>query len=239
MKTLRPGVCFALVCPALSPRSQTYCIEQGIDFIGWKYLGQCSWHLHAATGRTARRRAEQPSLFPDLDQRLFRTIIPSAARTAREAKTLDAHRNRQRTQSRDRPDRPGVNHKADPLCHQSWLSQKLSPVSTSNSGCGGKAHPWSFPSRAACCLCGFFCFRNKMTASSANSTNAQRPKESHAFASCTCMMRAFSCMQGTKRPCPKVSNIQAYLDLYARGGRDFKQADYLLEKAIAPRWKAV
>ncbi len=38
---------------------------------------------------------------------------------------------------------------------------------------------------------------------------------------------------------PRVSNIQAYLDLYARGGRDLKQADYLLEKAIAPRWKAV
>ena len=38
---------------------------------------------------------------------------------------------------------------------------------------------------------------------------------------------------------PRVSNIQAYLDLYARGGRDLKQADYLLEKAIAPRWMAV
>jgi hypothetical protein len=37
---------------------------------------------------------------------------------------------------------------------------------------------------------------------------------------------------------PRVSNIQAYLDLYARGGRDFKQADHLLENAIEPRWKA-
>ncbi len=37
---------------------------------------------------------------------------------------------------------------------------------------------------------------------------------------------------------PRVSNIQAYLDLYARGGRDLKQADYLLDNAIAPRWKA-
>jgi hypothetical protein len=26
---------------------------------------------------------------------------------------------------------------------------------------------------------------------------------------------------------PIVSNLQAYLDLYARGGRDLKQADYL------------
>jgi hypothetical protein len=37
---------------------------------------------------------------------------------------------------------------------------------------------------------------------------------------------------------PKVSNIQTYLDLYARGGRDLKQADLLLDKAIAPRWKS-
>jgi hypothetical protein len=38
---------------------------------------------------------------------------------------------------------------------------------------------------------------------------------------------------------PKVSNIQAYLDLYARGGRDLKQADVLLENAIEPRWKSL
>ncbi len=37
---------------------------------------------------------------------------------------------------------------------------------------------------------------------------------------------------------PVVSDIQAYLDLSARGGRDQKQADYLFEKAIEPTWKA-
>lgn len=35
-----------------------------------------------------------------------------------------------------------------------------------------------------------------------------------------------------------VSNIQAYLDLYARGGRDLKQADYLLSNSIQPLWGA-
>ncbi len=33
-----------------------------------------------------------------------------------------------------------------------------------------------------------------------------------------------------------VSPVQAYLDLYARGGRDLKQADYLLTNAIQQRW---
>ncbi len=36
----------------------------------------------------------------------------------------------------------------------------------------------------------------------------------------------------------EVSLVQAYLDIYARGGRDLKQADYLLERAIEPRWRA-
>jgi len=33
------------------------------------------------------------------------------------------------------------------------------------------------------------------------------------------------------------SDIQIYLDCYARGGRDIKQADYLLTNAIEPRWQ--
>ena len=36
---------------------------------------------------------------------------------------------------------------------------------------------------------------------------------------------------------PIVSNLQAYLDLYARGGRDLKQADYLLSNVIEPHWR--
>ena len=35
---------------------------------------------------------------------------------------------------------------------------------------------------------------------------------------------------------PVVSPIQAYLDLYARGGRDLKQAEYLLQHVIEPKW---
>jgi hypothetical protein len=36
---------------------------------------------------------------------------------------------------------------------------------------------------------------------------------------------------------PIVSDIQAYLDLAARGGRDQKQAEYLFNNAIEPTWK--
>jgi hypothetical protein len=35
---------------------------------------------------------------------------------------------------------------------------------------------------------------------------------------------------------PVVSDIQAYLDLFARGGRDLKQAGYLLQSRIEPMW---
>jgi len=33
-----------------------------------------------------------------------------------------------------------------------------------------------------------------------------------------------------------VSDVQAYLDLYARGGRDLKQAEVLLKTTIQRRW---
>jgi DNA-binding HxlR family transcriptional regulator len=42
---------------------------------------------------------------------------------------------------------------------------------------------------------------------------------------------------GKESNIPIVSNVQAYLDLYARGGRDLKQADYLLSNVIEPRWR--
>ena len=35
---------------------------------------------------------------------------------------------------------------------------------------------------------------------------------------------------------PVVSDIQVYPDLFPRGGRDLKQADYLFEKQLAPTW---
>lgn len=37
---------------------------------------------------------------------------------------------------------------------------------------------------------------------------------------------------------PLVSDIQSYLDLFARGGRDLKQADYLLQNRIESMWMA-
>lgn len=37
---------------------------------------------------------------------------------------------------------------------------------------------------------------------------------------------------------PLVSDIQTYLDLYAQGGRELKQAEYLFDKVIKPRWAA-
>jgi hypothetical protein len=36
---------------------------------------------------------------------------------------------------------------------------------------------------------------------------------------------------------PLVSPVQVFLDLYARGGRDFKQAEYYLSTIIQPRWR--
>jgi len=44
----------------------------------------------------------------------------------------------------------------------------------------------------------------------------------------------YSCL---KRGVVIASDIQIYLDCYARGGRDAKQAEYLFTKVIEPRWQ--
>jgi hypothetical protein len=38
-------------------------------------------------------------------------------------------------------------------------------------------------------------------------------------------------------PALVASPAQVYLDLYARGGRDLKQAEYLLDHVIRPQWR--
>jgi hypothetical protein len=43
---------------------------------------------------------------------------------------------------------------------------------------------------------------------------------------------------GRNRQVLIASPIQVYLDLYAKGGRDLKQADYLLTERIQPAWSA-
>jgi hypothetical protein len=70
-KSLRPGVSFALICQALSPRAQTYCIEQGIDFID--LAGNISinvpgeFTLQRLGKRTNRRTGESASpVFPNV-----------------------------------------------------------------------------------------------------------------------------------------------------------------------------
>jgi hypothetical protein len=53
------------------------------------------------------------------------------------------------------------------------------------------------------------------------------------------MMRSKSSRRrvaGTGQPLGMSLYVQTYLDLFARGGRDLKQAEYLFEKRIAPSW---
>lgn len=44
----------------------------------------------------------------------------------------------------------------------------------------------------------------------------------------------YSSLQGDV---PMTSGVQTYLDLYARGGRDLKQADYLLANVLEQKWR--
>lgn len=65
MRSLRKDAAFALICPVLAPRSQAYCIENGIDFLD--LAGNLSINVPSAfTLQRLGMRSESPT--PDANQ---------------------------------------------------------------------------------------------------------------------------------------------------------------------------
>src|SRR6266513_413098 len=83
-----------------------------------------------------------------------------------------------------------------------------------------------------------FFFPIRMTPSFVNSARLRYRKTPRNFASSTPTMKACSCIPHVNPICPKSRTFKP-ISTYARGGRDLKQADVLLDAAIAPRWKSV
>ena len=84
MKSLREGVSFALICPAISPRSQTVCIEKGIDFLD--LAGNLSVNVPGTfTLQRLGMKSEEWSIASNTrsrHKRVFRTVFPRVARFA-------------------------------------------------------------------------------------------------------------------------------------------------------------
>jgi hypothetical protein len=301
MKSLRPGVSFAVISPALSPRAQACCIEQGIDFLDlagnisinvpgtftlqrlglrtkersglsappaftnvfsgrssrvlrvllekqkpWT-LSEIAGELEAETKRFARAFSTQQIQFPislgaiskalsSLDEQLWvrrqgsSILVPEPRRLLLEWAEKYKERYRWRLGSSFQTSNPLGTTLTE-------INAGLRPLLRS---------PYAFTAAAAAADAPFIDLdRVDVFVFSKQNEAKLRQLDERPVSGTASRLRFINpydegvfLYARTDGSVPRVSNIQAYLDLYARGGRDLKQADYLLDNAIAPGWKA-
>lgn len=301
MKSLRPGVSFAVICPALSPRSQSYCIEQGIDFID--LAGNISINVPGAftlqrLGLRDKERTGESSLsaftnvFSGRYSRILRVLLekPKPWTLTEIANELEAETNRLvrvfSTRQIQLSVSLGTISKAiSSLDEQLWVRRQgfsvvvpeprrlllewaekykeryrwrlrssfeaSNPLGTTlteiNAGLQPLLRgPYAFTAAAAATDAPFIDVDriDVFLLTKQNDAKLRKLDERPAPVKGPRLRFIYPYDEGvflyarTDASVPRVSNIQAFLDLYARGGRDLKQADYLLDNAIAPNWKA-
>jgi hypothetical protein len=301
MKSLRPGVSFAVICPALPPRSRSYCIEQGIDFID--LAGNISVNVPGTftlqrLGLRDKERSDESALpaftnvFSGRYSRILRVLLekPKPWTLTEIANELEAEKNRVARMFSTRQIEFSVSlgtiSKAiSSFDEQLWVRRQgfsvvvpeprrlllewaekykeryrwrlrssfetSNPLGTTlteiNAGLQPLlGSPYVFTGAAAATDASFIDLDRIDVFLLSNQNDAKLRKLDVRSASGTGPRLRFIypydegvfLYARTGASVPRVSNIQAYLDLYARGGRDLKQADYLLDNAIAPNWKA-
>jgi hypothetical protein len=302
MKSLRPGVSFALICPALSTRAQMFAIDKGIDFID--LTGNISINVSGefTLQRLGMRSQEQakpsaspsfPNVFSGRYSRVLRVLLEKPrpwtltelsnelkAETGRIAQVFSTQKVRFTIS-------PGAISKVlSSLDEQLWIRRQGSSASVPEprrlllewaekykeryrwrlrrsfeaANPFGSA-PTQISSKLASLIQGPYALTAAAAAIEAPFIDLDRidifllPDKSDAklrqigkrpVSETVPRLRfIYPYDEGvflyarTETSVPLVSNIQAFLDLYARGGRDLKQADYLLENVIEKRWKAV
>jgi hypothetical protein len=302
MKSLRPSVSFALICRALTPRSQTYCLEQGIDFID--LAGNISinvpgtFTLQRLGLRTKESGAESASpvftnVFSGRSSRVLRVLLekPNPWTLTEIANELAAETNRvarafSNQQIQFAISLGAISKALSSLDEQLWVRRQGSSIvvpeprrlllewaekykeryrwrlrssfeisnslgttlTEINAGLQPLLRsPYAFTAAAAAATDAPFVDLDRIDLfllPNQNEAKLRRLGERPVSQTAPRLRFIYPYDEGvflyakTDVSGPRVSNIQAYLDLYARGGRDLKQADYLLDNAIASRWKA-
>jgi hypothetical protein len=299
MKSLREGVSFALICPALSPRSQAFCIENGIDFMD--LAGNVSINvpgtftlqrlgMQSKEWSTPSNSLPSTNVFSGRSSRVLRVLLEeSRAWTLTGiANELQAETKRLglafSTKQVDFAIHLGTISKAlASLDEQLWIRRQGSSILVPEPRRLLLAWAEKYKERYRWRLRNSFETANPFAAALSQINNGLKPllRSPYAFTGAAATIDApfidldtidlfllsgkddAKLRQLDQRPesgrklrftypydsgvflyartddsVPMVSNIQAYLDLYARGERDLKQADYLLTNAIEPRWKA-
>jgi hypothetical protein len=301
MKSLRPGVSFALISPALSPRAQAYCIEQGIDFLD--LAGNISINVPGTfTLQRLGLRSKEPSgpsaspgftnVFSGRSSRVLRVLLKkqrpwtlSEIASELEAETKRFARAFSTQQIQFAISLGAISKALSSLDEQLWVRRQGSSVlvpeprrlllewaekykeryrwrlrsSIETSNPLGTAlteinaglrpllrNPYAFTAAAAATDAPFIDLDrvDVFVFSKQNDAKLRELGERPVSGTAPRLRFIYPYDEGvflyarTDASVPRVSNIQVYLDLYARGGRDLKQADYLLDNAIAPGWKA-
>jgi len=299
MKSLRPGVAFVLICPALSLQAQTYCIENRIDFMD--LAGNISINVPGTftlqrLGRRSKEWNVAPSLLPATNvfsgrsSRVLRVLLENPkpwtataianelrAETKKFARAFSADQ----TQFAITPS--AISKALSSLDEQLWIRRQGFSILLPEPRRLLAEWAEKYKDRYRRRLRSSFEVSNPLGATPADINEALKSliRGPYAVTGATAALdapfldldridvfllpnqnetklRQLDQRPGTgpklrfiypydvgvflysrnDGPVPRVSNIQAYLDLYARGGRDLKQADYLLDNAIEPRWKA-
>ncbi|MCL5287368.1 MAG: hypothetical protein M1453_05160 [Acidobacteria bacterium] len=299
MKSLREDVAFVLISPAISPRSQEYCIRNSIDFLD--LTGNVSINVPGKfvlqrLGMRSKERGEPVRSFPGINvfsgrsSRVLRVLLErpkpwTLTEIAREleAETQNAARAVRNQQLRFEISLGAVSKAVATLEEQLWIQRQGSTIlvpepgrlltewaerykeryrwrlrssfQTSNpfgpklsdiaEGLRPVIASWYAFTGAAAAIEAPFVELDKIDVFVTESDPSQKLRELNLGRGAGPKLRfiypydiGVFMYSRIETSIPAVSNIQAYLDLYARGGRDLKQADFLLNNAIVPRWKA-
>ncbi len=299
MRSLRKDAAFVLICPVLAPRSQAYCIENGIDFLD--LAGNVSINVPGAftlqrlgmRGESRAPAANQPpatNVFSGRSSRILRVLLArlkpwTLTEIANELLAETTRVNREfSTKKLSLGVSLGAISKAlSSLEEQLWIRRQNSAVlvpeprrlllewaekykerfrwrlrssfqtsnpfgetpSEINAGLQSLlSTPYVFTGAAAATDAPFidldridiFLLPNQVDAKLRQLSQRPTPLEVPKLRFIYPYDEGVFLYAKRDSLFPTVSNIQAYLDLYARGGRDLKQADLLFDKAIAPRW---
>ncbi len=299
LRSLRKDATFALICPVLAPRSQAYCIENGIDFLD--LAGNVSINVPGTfTLRRLGMRGESPvttsnqppatNVFSGRSSRILRVLLerPKPWTLTEIANELQAETDRVKREFSTNKlsfavSLGAISKALSSLEEQLWIRRQNSAVllpepqrlllewaekykerfrwrlrsSFQTSNPFGKtppeinagiqsflATPYVFTGAAAATDAPFidldridiFLLPNQGDAKLRQISQRPAPVEAPKLRFIYPYDEGVFLYAKRDSLFPRVSNIQAYLDLYARGGRDLKQADLLLDKAIAPRW---
>ena len=301
MKSLRPGVSFVLISPALSTRAQAFAIDKGIDFID--LAGNISINVPGefTLQRLGMRSQEQnkpstspslPNVFSGRYSRILRVLLEKArpwtltelsnelkAETDRIAQAFSAQNVRFAISA------GAISKALSSLDEQLWIRRQASSVvvpeprrlllewaekykeryrwrlrSSFEAANPFGSTPAQIASELSSLIFGPYAFTAAAAATEApfidldlidvfllpNKSDAKLRQVGKRPVSETAPRLRFIypydegvfLYSRTESSVPLVSNVQAFLDLYARGGRDLKQADYLLDNVIEKRWKS-